>query len=176
LRALSLTVGDDFNIVTLSIDPDNTPALAEAKKTQYVRAYGRPGAADGWHFLTGEPEAIQRLARAVGFRYRYDAEKDQFAHASGMMLLTPEGKLSRYFYGIEYAPRDVRLGLVEAAANQIGSPIDQLLLFCYRYDPESGKYSLAIMNVLRLAGVGTVLALGVLIGVMFRRDSAGSSP
>jgi protein SCO1/2 len=170
LRALSFTAGEQFIVVTVSIDPDNTPALAAAKKTQYIQGYGRAGARDGWHFLTGEPAAIQRLAQAVGFRYTYDAKRDQFAHASGIMLLTPRGKLSRYFYGVEYAPRDVRLGLVEAAANRIGSPIDQLLLFCYHYDPQSGTYSLTILRVLRLAGLTTVLLLGTFMGVMIRRE------
>ena len=170
LRTLSFTVGEQFDVVTVSIDPDNTPALAAAKKAQYIEGYGRPGAAQGWHFLTGEPDAIRRLAQAVGFRYTYDAEHDQFAHASGVMLLTPQGKLARYFYGIEYAPRDVRLGLVEAAANRIGSPIDQLLLFCYHYDPQSGTYSLVILKALRVAGVVTVLLLGAFMGIMFRHD------
>ena len=170
LSTLSFTVGEQFDVVTVSIDPDNTPALAAAKKAQYIEGYGRPGAAQGWHFLTGEPDAIRRLAQAVGFRYTYDAEHDQFAHASGVMLLTPQGKLARYFYGIEYAPRDVRLGLVEAAANRIGSPIDQLLLFCYHYDPQSGTYSLVILKALRVAGVVTVLLLGAFMGILFRHD------
>lgn len=175
LRTLSFTVGEQFDVVTVSIDPDNTPAMAAAKKAQYIRGYGRPGAAHGWHFLTGEAAAIQRLAQAVGFRYTYDAERDQFAHASGIMLLTPQGKLARYFYGIEYAPRDVRLGLVEAAANRIGTPIDQLLLFCYHYDPESGTYSLVILKTLRVAGVVTVLLLGGFVSVMVRRDRRHTS-
>ncbi|MEW6299071.1 MAG: SCO family protein [Thermodesulfobacteriota bacterium] len=170
LKALSFTVGDEFNIVTVSFDPRETPALAAAKKKEYVRRYGRPGAAAGWHFLTGEEEAIRQLARAVGFRYAYDAKTDQYIHASGIMVVTPRGRLARYFYGIEYAPRDVRLGLVEASANRIGSPIDQVLLFCYHYDPVTGKYGLLIMNVLRLAGLATVLALGTFIAVMLRRD------
>jgi protein SCO1 len=175
LRTLSFSVGEQFNVVTVSIDPDNTPAMATAKKARYIEGYGRSGAADGWHFLTGKADAIQRLAQAVGFRYTYDAEHDQFAHASGIMLLTPEGELARYFYGVEYAPRDVRLGLVEAAANRIGTPVDQLLLFCYHYDPKSGTYSLAILNTLRMAGLGTVLVLGVFMGVMFRRDRRPTS-
>lgn len=170
LKALSFNVGDEFNIVTVSFDPRETPALAAAKKKEYVRRYGRPGAAAGWHFLTGEEEAIRQLARAVGFRYAYDAKTDQYIHASGIMVVTPRGRLARYFYGIEYAPRDVRLGLVEASANRIGSPIDQVLLFCYHYDPVTGKYGLLIMNVLRLAGLATVLALGTFIAVMLRRD------
>jgi protein SCO1/2 len=170
LRTLTLTVGKEFQVLTVSIDARDTPADATAKKSQYLRQYGRAEAADGWHFLTGEPEAIEPLARAVGFRYAYDAEHDQFAHAAGIMVLTPAGKLARYFYGIEYAPRDLRLSLVEASANKIGSPIDQLLLFCFHYDPATGKYGLLIMNVLRLAGLATVLGLGVGIGIMFWRD------
>ena len=170
LRALSFTAGEQFTVVTLSIDPRDTPALAAAKKAQYLRQYGSPAAATGWHFLTGESEAIQRLTDTVGFRYTYDAEQDQFAHASGIMLLTPQGVLARYFYGIEYAPRDLRLGLVEAAANRIGSPIDQLLLYCYHYDPRTGRYSLGILNVIRLAGLVTVLTLGAFLGLMFRRE------
>jgi protein SCO1/2 len=170
LRALSLTVGKDFRVLTVSIDPQDTPALASAKRTQYLQAYNRAGAADGWHFLTGTPEAIQALAQAVGFRYTYDASRDEFAHASGIMVLTPQGQLARYFYGIEYAPRDVRLGLVEAAAQKIGSPIDQLLLLCYHYDPASGTYTLAILRTLRVAGVVTVLAVATFMGVMVQRE------
>jgi protein SCO1/2 len=170
LRTLTLTVGKEFQVLTVSIDARDTPADATAKKSQYLRQYGRAEAADGWHFLTGEPEAIEPLARAVGFRYAYDAEHDQFAHAAGIIVLTPAGKLARYFYGIEYAPRDLRLSLVEASANKIGSPIDQLLLFCFHYDPATGKYGLVIMNVLRLAGLVTVLGLGAGIGIMFWRD------
>lgn len=172
IRALSFDVGNQFNVVTVSFDPRDTPDLATAKKATYIQRYGRRGAADGWHFLTGEETSIERLARAVGFRYAYDAEKDQYAHATGIIVLTPEGRIARYFYGIEYSPRDLRLGLVEASANKIGSPVDQLLLFCYQYDPATGKYEVIIMNVLRLAGVGTVLALGGFILVMLRRDRA----
>lgn len=170
LRTLTLTAGKEFRVLTVSIDARDTPADATAKKAQYVRQYGRAEAADGWHFLTGAPGAIEPLARAVGFRYVYDAEQDQFAHAAGIMVLTPSGKLSRYFYGLEYAPRDLRLSLVEASANKIGSPIDQLLLFCFHYDPATGKYGLVIMNVLRLAGLATVVGLGACIGIMFWRD------
>ena len=170
LRMLPLTVGKQFGVLIVSIDARDTPAVAAAKKAQYLERYGRPDTADGWHFLTGEPEAIQRLATTVGFRYTYDAATDQFAHAAGIMIVTPQGTLARYFYGIAYAPRELRLGLVEAAANHIGSPIDQLLLFCYHYDPLTGKYGLAIMNVIRLAGLVTVMGLGIFMGVMFRRD------
>jgi protein SCO1/2 len=173
LRALSLSVGEDFQVLTVSINPDDTPALAAARQEQYLRGYGRPGAGTGWHFLTGQPEAIAHLARAVGFRYSYDAVKQQFAHASGIMVLTPQGQLARYFYGLEYAPRDVRLGLVEAAAQRIGSPIDQLLLLCYHYDPQSGTYSLAILRTLRLAGLATLVGLGTFLGLLWRRERHG---
>jgi protein SCO1/2 len=170
LRTLAFTAGKQFQVLAVSIDARDTPTVAAAKKAQYVKQYGRPEAAAGWHFLTGEPEAIRSLTRAVGFRYVYDTEKDQFAHAAGLVVLTPQGRLSRYFYGVEYAPRELRLSLVEAAGNKIGSPVDQLLLFCYHYDPATGKYSLAIMNVLRLAGIVTLVGLGAFMGIMFRRD------
>lgn len=172
LRALSFDIGNQFIVVTVSFDPRDTPALAATKKATYIQRYGRPGAAEGWHFLTGEETSIERLARAVGFRYAYDAEKDQYAHATGIMVLTPQGKIARYFYGIEYSARDLRLGLVEASANKIGSPVDQVLLFCYQYDPATGRYQVIIMNVLRLAGAGTALALGGFILVMVRRERA----
>jgi protein SCO1/2 len=170
LRTLSFSVGHEFNVVTVSFNPKDTPTLAAAKKETYLQGYARPGAEAGWHFLTGEEEAIQRLTRTIGFRYTYDPQSGQYAHASGIMVLTPRGKIARYFYGIEYAPRDLRLGLVEASANTIGSPVDQILLFCYHYDPQTGKYGLIIMNALRLAGVATVLSVGTFMLVMFRRD------
>ena len=175
LRALSLSVGTHFNVLTVSINPADTPALAAARQAQYTRGYGRAQAANadathGWHFLTGAPEAIQSLTQAVGFRYTYDAAQGEFAHATGVMVLTPQGQLSRYFYGVEYAPRDVQLSLVEAAAHKIGSPIDRLLLLCYHYDPQSGTYSLAILRVLRAAGVATVVALGTCMGVLLHRE------
>ncbi len=170
LAQIPLTMGDQFNVVTVSIDPRETPQLAAAAKKKYIRRYGRPGAEAGWHFLTGEEASIKRLAQAVGFHYAYDAKSDQYAHPAGIMILTPQGKISRYFYGIEYAPMDLRLGLVEASANKIGSLVDQVLLRCYHYDPVTGKYTLAVMNVLRLAGVTTVLILSSFVLVMFRRE------
>jgi protein SCO1 len=175
LRALSLTIGTHFNVLTVSINPADTTALAAARQAQYTRGYGRANAANadathGWHFLTGAPEAIQRLTQAVGFRYTYDATQGQFAHATGIMVLTPQGQLSHYFYGVEYAPRDVQFGLMEAAAYKIGSPIDRLLLLCYHYDPQSGTYSLAILRALRIAGAATVVALGTCMGVMLQRE------
>src|SRR5262245_16857687 len=174
LKALSFDAGEQFLVLTVSFDPRETPHLAAAKKESYIGGYSRPGAAGGWHFLTGPESSIEALTQAVGFRYRYDAEKGQFAHASGIMLLTPQGKISRYFYGIEYSPRDLRLALVEASNNQIGSPVDQLLLFCYHYDPATGKYGAVVMNFVRLGGAATVLALGSILILFFRRDAKRS--
>lgn len=176
LRAVSFDVGNQFNVVTVSFDPRDTPEVVVAAKARYLQQYGRPGAAAGWHFLTGEDRAIQRLTQAVGFQYTYDAATDQYAHAAGILVLTPQGRISRYYYGIEFSPRDVRLGLVEGSANRIGSVVDQALLFCYHYDPATGKYSLIVMNVIRLAGLATVTALGTFITVMRRRDRQRSVP
>ena len=149
LKAVSLNPGQDFEILSVSFDPKDTWELAAAKKQTYLRRYGRPNTANGWHFLTGDPANIKALMDAVGFHYKYDPATDQFAHASGIMILTPGGRVSRYFYGVEYAPRDVRLGLVEASHSKIGNPVDQILLFCYHYDPATGKYGAAAVNLLR---------------------------
>jgi protein SCO1/2 len=170
LKAVPFDAGKEFRILTLSIDPRENADLALRKQQEYLPRYGRTGAERGWHFLTGEEPAIRQLTSAIGFRYVYDEQTDQFAHATGIVLLTPQGKVARYFYGIDFSPRDLRLGLVEAAAQRIGSPIDQLLLYCYHYDPLTGKYGLIMMNILRLAGLGTVLALGTFILLMLRRD------
>jgi protein SCO1 len=170
LRALSFDLGNQFDVLTVSFDPHDDPPLAAAKKSDLVQKYSRPGAATGWHFLTGDETSIQRLTQSVGFRYSYDAHTGEFAHAAGIIILTPQGKTSRYFYGIDFSPRDVRLGLIEAAAAKIGSPIDQLLLFCYHYDPSTGKYNLLVARVIQIAGAFTVLALGTFIMVMLRRD------
>jgi protein SCO1/2 len=170
LRAIPFDVGKEFNVVTVSFDPRETPELAAKKKQTYLDEYRRPGAAAGWHFLTGEQAAIEGLTNAAGFRYKYDPESQQWAHATAIMVLTPKGRLSRYFYGIEYSARDLRLGLVEAAGNRIGTPVDQVLLYCYHYDPMTGRYGLIIMSMLRLGGALTVLALAVSIAIMLRRD------
>ena len=170
MRPLSFNAGEQFDVITLSFDPRDTPALAAAKKTDVINRYGRPGSGAGWHFLTGDETAIQRLTEAVGFRYKYETDQDRFAHATGIMLLTPGGKVSRYFYGIEFSPRDLRLGLIEASSSQIGSPIDQLLLFCYHYDPTTGKYNFIITNSIRAGGIATVAALGAFIIIMLRRE------
>lgn len=173
LRTLSFDVGDQFEIVTVSIDPAETSALAAAKKAGYIRRYGRPGAQGGWHFLTGDDESIRLLTRAVGFRYAYDRASGQFVHPAGIVVLTPGGRIARYFYGIEYPPRDLRLGLIEASARRIGSPVDQVLMLCLRYDPSTGKYTLFILNIMRIFGVITAGALGTSLLVMFRRDRRG---
>jgi protein SCO1/2 len=170
LNALSLDVGKEFDVITVSIDPKETPALAAAKKRHYVARYGRPGAERGWHFLTGDEASVARLARVVGFRYAYDARSGQYAHPAGIMVLTPQGKLSRYVYGVSYPARDLQLSLMDAAMRRIGSPIDQLLLLCYHYDPRTGKYNFAVMNVVRVLGVATVASLGTFMLVMLRRD------
>jgi len=170
LRPISFEMGKDFDIVTVTINPRETPAQAAAKKDLAVRQYARPGAAEGWHFLTGQDASIRRVMNAIGFRYTYDAKTDQYAHAAGVVILTPQGRTARYFYGIDLSPRDLRLGLIEAAEGRIGSPIDQVLLFCYHYDPLTGRYGLIIMNVIRLVGLATVLVLGTFIAVMVRRD------
>jgi len=170
LKAVSFDPGRDFEVVSVSFDPKDTPELAAAKKQSYLRRYGRPDTANGWHFLTGDPANIKALTDAVGFHYKYDAASDQFAHASGIMILTPEGRLSRYFYGVEFAPRDVRLGLVEASANQIGNPVDEALLFCFHYDPATGKYGAFAINLLRAAGAGFALIGGAVLLVAWRRE------
>ena len=171
LKAISFDAGDQFEVVLVSIDPEETPAVAARVKQETLQAYDRPGAEDGWHFLTGEHDAIDRLADAAGFRYAYDGVQDQYAHASGLVLLTPEGKVARYLFGLEYEPRDLRLGLVEAARNRIGSPVDQLLLFCYHYNPTTGQYTMTILTAIRLIGLGFVLALGGAIWWMLRKET-----
>ena len=159
LKGLKFTAGDQFEVVAVSFDPHEDAALASSKKINYVKAYNRDPSGRGLHFLTGTEPAIRQLADAVGFHYKFDPVSRQFAHPGAMMLITPEGKLSRYFYGIDYPARDVKLGLIDASGGKIGSPIDQLQLFCFHYDASTGKYGLLIMNVLRLCGALTVAAL-----------------
>ncbi len=170
LRVIKYTPGDQFEIVTVSIDPKETPELAAAKKQNFLKEYGRLDAAPGWHWLTGEEPQIRQLADSVGFRYRYDPKSGQYAHAAGIMLLTPDGKVSRYFYGVEYSPRDLRLGIMDASQGKVGSPVEKVILFCYQYDPTTGKYSLAIIRVIQLASVLTLLVLGGFITTQFYRD------
>jgi protein SCO1/2 len=171
LRAVILEPGKDFNIVTVSINPKEGPALAKAKKESYVRTYAHEGADGAWHFLTGEQKSIEALAGAVGFRYTYDAEAGQYAHAAGIIVLTPDGHVSRYFYGVEFIPRDVRLGLVDASAGKIGTITDAILLFCYHYDPSTGKYTGAALTAMRLGGIVTIALIVAFFLFSWRRES-----
>ncbi len=170
LLDVPFNAGRDFQVVIVSIDPRETPELAAEKKKTYLSRYGRAGADEGWHFLTGAEPAIDRLTSNVGFRYAYDATRDEFAHASGIILLTPRGRISRYFYDVKFPGRDLRLGLVEASEHRIGSPVDQVLLFCFHYDPADGKYGAAVMNFVRLGGVLTLLALASFLAFLWRRE------
>jgi protein SCO1/2 len=177
LRPLGLVPGRDFEIVTISIDPGETPELARKKKQQYLAEYGRPEAGAGWHFLVAGPQdrasaeaSIARVAASIGFRYLYIPEIDQYAHASGLVTLTPGGRVSKYFYGVEFSARDLRLALIDSAEDRIGSVVDQVLLLCYHYDPTTGKYGFAIVGALRLFGFATVALLGGFVWRMLRRE------
>jgi protein SCO1/2 len=175
LRPVDFKAGEQYRVVAVSIDPNETPELAREKKRSVI-GNSRIAADDGWHLLTGDQGSIDRIAQAIGFRYTVNekAEKDRFVHAAGAMVITPEGKISRYFYGFDYPPRDLRLALIEASGNRMGSPIDQLLLLCYKYDPAKGKYTLAILNVLRISGVATFVGIGTFVLVMLGRERKNS--
>jgi len=170
LRAMELELGEDFDALSVSIDPDETPELAAANKEGYLTRYGRGDRGDAWHFLVGDAEPVAQLADAVGFRYRYDPETDQYAHAAGLFVLTPDGRISRVLYGVEVAPRDLRLALVEASDGRIGDLVDAVTLLCMHYDPTTGKYGFAIMTVIRILGGATVLAIGVYLVRALRRE------
>jgi protein SCO1 len=170
IKQLDFTAGNQYEVIAVSFDPRETPEMATAKKQTYLNEYRRQGAPQGWHFLTGPETSSKALADSLGFRYVYDALTNQYAHSSAIMILTPAGRIDRYFYGIDYPARDVRLGLVEASNERIGTPTDQVLLYCFHYDPTTGKYALVVMNVLRLAGLITVAVLATFMIVMFRRD------
>lgn len=170
LTELKLDVGKDFDVITVSIDPRDMPNDARAKKEKYVKRYGRPSAYEGWHFLTSHESAIKHLADTVGFQYAYDPNSNQFAHGTVLIAVTPQGRVSKYFYGFEYKPRDLRLGLVEASAGTIGTAVDQVLLLCYHYSPSTGKYSAAAMDIMRAGGAATVLGLGGFIFIMVRNE------
>jgi len=172
LKTLSFDAGREFEVVTVSFNPKETAAQARVKKIQMLDLYGRPGAAPGWRFLTGDAEPIRRLTEAVGFRYAWDEEQKQYAHPTGIVLLTPAGRIARYFFGVEYAPKDLRLGLIEAGDNRIGTLADRLLLLCYRYDPKTGRYSGLAINLVRTGGIVTLLVLGACIAVAVRREKA----
>jgi protein SCO1/2 len=169
-KVLNFTIGDEYEVVTLSFNPKETPAMASAKKQTYLAKYGRPEGVKGWHFLTGEQPAIDAVANAVGFRYTFDTASQQYVHASALIVLTPQGRVSKYFYGIDYPPKDIRLGLIEASDGKIGSPVDQVLLYCFHYDPHAGKYSMVVLNVLRLGGALTVALIGGFIVTMWGLD------
>ncbi|MES2788670.1 MAG: SCO family protein [Planctomycetota bacterium] len=169
-QAVKLTMGADYHVVSVSIDPRETTSMAREKKKRYADSYHRPGAQEGWHFLTGSAASIEQLTKAVGYRYVYDPKTDQYAHASGIMILTPAGKISRYLYGIDYAPDDLRLALVEASQSRIGTLTDRFLLLCYHYDPATGQYGFAIERAIRAAGLATMAIMGGFLWLMFRRE------
>jgi len=175
LRVLKFDVGNQFDVLTVSFDPRETPAMAATKKAEFLKRYGRPGATQGWHFLTGPQQSIDALTKAAGFQYEYDPKSGQFAHTTAIMVLTPEGRIAQYYYGVEYASKDLRLGLVQASQNKIGNIVDQVLLYCYHYDPATGKYGAVVMRILRLAGAATILTLGLFMLVMFRKGSSTRS-
>lgn len=176
LQQVTLTAGRNFQVINISIDPLETPMMAANVKTLTLQRYARPGAEQGWHFLTGSEEQIRRVADAIGFRYFYDETIDQYAHAAGFVVLTPEGKTARYFFGIEFNASDVRLGIVEASSGKVGSVIDQILLLCYQYNPVTGRYTPAIMTILRIAGALTVIGIVTLIVTLSRSKPGGNLP
>jgi protein SCO1 len=170
MRLVKFDVGNEFDVITVSFDPRETPEMAAAKKKDYVGRYGRANAAAGWHFLTGQADSINALTKAVGFQYQYDAKTNQYAHATAIMVLTPQGRISRYFYGVDFPPKDLRMGLVEASQGKIGNAVDAVLLYCYHYDPETGKYGALVGNILRVAAAATILLLGGLLFILWRLD------
>jgi protein SCO1/2 len=176
LKMLSFNAGRDFDVVFVSFDPRETADMAEQKKVSALSHYGRPDTAAGWHFLTGSKESIASITSAAKFRYNFNEQSGIFAHASGIMLLTPDGRISRYFYGVEYPSRDVRLGLIDASAGKIGTPIDHLLLYCFQYDPSTARYSATILGIIRLGGVLTILTLVTAFLIFRRRDLRPPSP
>lgn len=168
LKNMNLMLGDDFQAVTVSFDPGEDATMAAAKKEVFLQEYGKPGGQQGWHWLTGEKDNIDALCEATGFSYYYDPDIDQFAHAGAIMVLTPDGAISRYFFGIEYPAKDVRLALLEASKNQIGSAVEQLLLLCYQYDPTTGTYNLMVFRLLQVGGLATVLTMAFVVFLLFR--------
>jgi protein SCO1 len=175
LKPLAVTAGSDFDLVAVSISPEETPDLANQKKAAYLDRYDRPGAEHGWHFLVGDQEPIAALARTVGFRFQYNPHTKLYAHAAGIVILTPDGRIARYFYGIDYPPKDLQNELKRAAAGRIGPPIGRLLLLCYDYDAATGKYTLSILRLTRILGTATALALATFLAVMFRREGKRQS-
>jgi protein SCO1/2 len=170
IKPLALVPGKDFDVIAISINPSETPAEAAAKKKECLGLYSRHASPDGWHFLTGSEANIRAVADAVGYHYRYDPKTQTYFHAAGIMALTPEGKAARYFYGVEYEPKDLKLGLIEASHNKIGTVVDEILLFCCKYDPTTGKYTTTVLGVLKLAAAIFLAGLIVLLGAWWRRD------
>ena len=170
MRLVKFDLGNEFDVITISFDPRETPGMAAAKKQDYVKRYGRANAAAGWHFLTGQPDSINALTKAVGFQYQYDPKTNQYAHATAIMVLTPQGRISRYFYGVDFPPKDLRMGLVEASQGKIGNAVDAVLLYCYHYNPETGKYGAMVANILRLAAAATILIMGIFLFILWRLD------
>ena len=172
LKGIAFNAGKDFDVVAISFDAreNDKPDLAKNKKASYIERYGRAGSENGWHFLTGTQGSIDKVTSAAGFSYKWDEKSEQFAHAAGIMIATPDGRLSRYFYGIDYSPKDVKFGLMESNENKVGNPAERLLLYCYHYDPATGKYGLAILRVMRLGGVLTLVGMAVMGFVFWRRN------
>ena len=172
MKMVKFDVGTEFDVVTVSFNPQETTADAATKKKDYVKRYGRAGAAAGWHFLTGSADSINALTNAVGFQYQYDPRINQYAHATAIIVLTPEGRISRYFYGVDFPPKDLRMGLVEASQGKIGNLTDQVLLYCYHYDPQTGKYGAVVSNMLRLGAGVTIVLLGGMILIFLRLEKS----
>lgn len=170
VKVLKFMPGKEYEVVTVSIDPREGPDLATAKKQSVMERLGRPGAEKGWHFLVGDQPNIDALAKSIGWHYQYDPKINQFAHAAGIVLVTPEGTIAQYYYGVEYSARDLRLGIIEASQNKVGSLADQVLLYCYHYDPRTGKYGAVVTNMVRLGGLVTVFLLGGFLIVLYRHE------
>ena len=176
LKGLKFELGNEFDVVTVSIDPHDTPETATEKKAEYLQRYGHPERAAGWHFLTGSQESITALTKAAGFGYQYNQQTMQFAHATAIMMVTPQGKLAQYFYGVDFAPKDLRLGIVQASNEKIGNLVDQVLLYCYHYDPATGKYGAAVMTIMRVAGVLTLLGIAAMLLLLKARNAPVTTP
>ncbi|HTH51240.1 MAG TPA: SCO family protein [Pyrinomonadaceae bacterium] len=172
LKGVNLNAGKDFDVVAISFDArdNDKPDLAKNKKINYLERYGRPGTDAGWHFLTGSDESIKAVTDAAGFKYEWDNKTQQFAHAAAVMVTTPDGKMSRYFYGIDYSPKDLKFGIMDSAQDHVGTPAEQLLLYCYHYDPASGKYGFAVLRAMRVGGIVTLLGMGAMAFVFWRRN------
>ena len=174
MKMIKFDVGNQFDVITVSFNPKETFDVAAAKKQEYLKRYGRANAGNGWHFLTGPADSINALTKAVGFQYQYDASRNQYAHATAIMVLTPQGRISRYFYGVDFPPKDLRMGLVEASQGKIGNAVDQVLLYCYHYDPAAGKYGAVVSNMLKIGAAITILVLGAMILIFLRMEKAVS--